>query len=319
MANNPNVNKVEYAGRVLMDLTGDTATAADVAQGKTFHDATGALVVGTATGGGALKILATAPTGSTVTARKDGSTYNGVEDARNPGSYTVSVPEYGTYTVTAAYNGSTKTKNVTVTEESTSFDFVVPSGYTELEYIESTGTQYINTEIIAQPTTGCEGKFALTQLTPPQTNAQVIIGSWYPTPFSLMGSYSGKFFSQFSDNASTILFGPSHDINDHVFSSNINGNASFTINGSTYGQSTYFGQMQNGALWLFSRNYNGSTNASAAAKIYYMRIYNNDTLVRNFIPAKRDSDDVIGMYDNVSNQFFTNAGAGTFIAGPEVT
>lgn len=52
MANNANVNKVEYAGTVLIDLTEDTATAADVAEGKTFHDASGALVVGTATGGG---------------------------------------------------------------------------------------------------------------------------------------------------------------------------------------------------------------------------------------------------------------------------
>lgn len=42
MANNPYVNKVQYGNTVLIDLTGDTATAADVVSGKTFHDATGA-------------------------------------------------------------------------------------------------------------------------------------------------------------------------------------------------------------------------------------------------------------------------------------
>lgn len=54
MANNPYVNKVEYGGRTLIDLTNDTATAADVAEGKTFHDKSGALVIGAAAGGGVI-------------------------------------------------------------------------------------------------------------------------------------------------------------------------------------------------------------------------------------------------------------------------
>lgn len=42
MAENPYVNKVEYVGQTLMDLTGDTATPSDVLNGKTFHDRSGA-------------------------------------------------------------------------------------------------------------------------------------------------------------------------------------------------------------------------------------------------------------------------------------
>ena len=48
---NEYVNKVTYGDEVLLDLTGDTATAADVAVGKTFHLATGAPATGTASGG----------------------------------------------------------------------------------------------------------------------------------------------------------------------------------------------------------------------------------------------------------------------------
>lgn len=48
MADNPYVNKVEYGGQTLVDLTGDTATAADVVQGKTFHLASGAQATGEA-------------------------------------------------------------------------------------------------------------------------------------------------------------------------------------------------------------------------------------------------------------------------------
>lgn len=48
---NENVNHVVINGVTKLDLRADTATAADVAQGKTFHLATGELTVGTAEGG----------------------------------------------------------------------------------------------------------------------------------------------------------------------------------------------------------------------------------------------------------------------------
>lgn len=48
---NPYVNKFVFGGETVVDLTGDTATAADVAQGKTFHLASGEQAVGTASGG----------------------------------------------------------------------------------------------------------------------------------------------------------------------------------------------------------------------------------------------------------------------------
>ena len=52
MPNNTTVNKVIINGITRLDLTGDTATPSDVAQGKTFHDAAGILQTGTASGGG---------------------------------------------------------------------------------------------------------------------------------------------------------------------------------------------------------------------------------------------------------------------------
>lgn len=48
MANNPYVNKVVYGNSTLIDLSQDTATQADVAQGKYFHLPTGERVQGTA-------------------------------------------------------------------------------------------------------------------------------------------------------------------------------------------------------------------------------------------------------------------------------
>lgn len=54
---NQYVNKLILGNETLFDISGDTATAADVAQGKTFHLASGAPAVGTASGGGGTPIV----------------------------------------------------------------------------------------------------------------------------------------------------------------------------------------------------------------------------------------------------------------------
>lgn len=43
------INKVVYGGNVLIDLTGDTVTADQLAKGATAHDKSGAVVTGTST------------------------------------------------------------------------------------------------------------------------------------------------------------------------------------------------------------------------------------------------------------------------------
>lgn len=64
MASNPYVNKVEYGGSTVMDITDTTATASDVASGKVFYAASGARSVGTASSGGGLTIDDIYPVGS---------------------------------------------------------------------------------------------------------------------------------------------------------------------------------------------------------------------------------------------------------------
>ena len=50
----------------------------------------------------------------------------------------------------------------------------------------------------------------------------------------------------------------------------------------------------------------------------YFRITDNGVLVFNGIPARRNSDGVLGLYDMVGHQFLTNIGTRTFVAGPDV-
>jgi len=62
----------------------------------------------------------------------------------------------------------------------------------------------------------------------------------------------------------------------------------------------------------------GGGSASFKGKIYNAWIKENGTLVANYIPAKNSSN-VVGMYDLVSGQFYTNAGTGDFTAGDPVS
>ena len=47
-------------------------------------------------------------------------------------------------------------------------------------------------------------------------------------------------------------------------------------------------------------------------RIHYFKLYVNNTLVFDMVPARRNTDDVLGMYDIVTGQFFTNVGTGSF-------
>ena len=53
----------------------------------------------------------------------------------------------------------------------------------------------------------------------------------------------------------------------------------------------------------------------AYAKIYYCRIYVNGALAHELLPCIRDIDSVIGMYDTVAREFLTNGGTGSFTGG----
>lgn len=59
------------------------------------------------------------------------------------------------------------------------------------------------------------------------------------------------------------------------------------------------------------------TGSSTCAKgrIYYLKIYNSGTLIRNLLPCKNKSG-AIGMYDTIEKKFYNNNGTGMFVAGP---
>lgn len=189
---------------------------------------------------------------------------------------------------------------------------LLPAGYTPLTYIESTGTQYINTEIIpANKIISTEAKF---QLTSEGTAAPTLIGSGVTDGTDncrLFGIYQSKWRIKLSGTN----WQSSNNIDTHIHIIRINfSNGSFLDNNKILNNQVTISLTNNKPLYIFDDNNGGGT--EFCGKVYYLTLYNNNNLIGDYRPARRDSDGVLGMYDLVSRTFKTNSGSGTFIAGP---
>lgn len=62
----------------------------------------------------------------------------------------------------------------------------------------------------------------------------------------------------------------------------------------------------------------GSNLASSrmSAMLYSCQIYDNDVMVRDYVPV-RSQDNEVGLFDQTNSVFYPNAGTGVFTAGPE--
>ena len=73
-------------------------------------------------------------------------------------------------------------------------------------------------------------------------------------------------------------------------------------------------------VYLFHGASNSNTYVTRyiSARIYRATFYLNGETVYDFIPCYRKSDQKPGMYDLISGEFYTNAGSGEFICGSDV-
>ena len=181
----------------------------------------------------------------------------------------------------------------------------LPAGYTELEYIESTGTQWIDTGIN-------QARFVHDIAFTTKNNKNLMGNS------ASAGWYWGQERSSNDDGyelASKHIYTNSRERRIVEYNNINQHNITLTANGRTVSHDTDTIIYTNYVLF---RIYDSNTYYTNS-KLYKFQAYNaNDVLVRDMIPAKNASG-VVGMYDMVSDQFFTNQGTGDFVAGPTVT
>ena len=167
---------------------------------------------------------------------------------------------------------------------------ILPDGYTQLDYIQSDGNQYIDTGVLGSDINKVivDFQFTSSQSTTEQEVAACIADGgklqigWYSNSFITTG---GASYSQTSYSARTI------------------------------GTASPIGSPSN-SLYLFAQHEGNSAKWKVKAKIYSCTISSASGFVRNFIPCK-DSSGTVGLYDIVGNQFYQNNGSGSFTSGPE--
>ena len=187
----------------------------------------------------------------------------------------------------------------------------LPDGYTELTYIQSSGTQYIDTGFKPNQDTRVVGDMQFLNNTSGNPASLFGYRKAQSTQRYEFFQYNSLLYSPYNTSAGSTISMTTNKIS-------IDKNKGTTlVNGSALSTITYANFQCSGNLYLFALNNNGSVaNVNGNKRIYSCQIYDNGTLTRNFVPCKNPSG-VVGMYDMVNNVFYQNSGTGTFTAGDE--
>jgi len=172
------------------------------------------------------------------------------------------------------------------------------SPHTELSYLQSSGTQYINTGILGQ--SGLKVEISCGGFTNFLFGSRVAFqnGAYY-IYMSRFDYYTTAYNITWDNNISHL----------YVIDNNL-----FYVDGAlkATGSTTQFNNSLNN--YLFGCSTNGAF-SSGSAKIYYCKIWNaSGVLVRNLIPVIK-TDGTYCMYDKTNSIYYPNVGTGVFIGG----
>ena len=195
----------------------------------------------------------------------------------------------------------------------------LPSAYQEVEYIESSWTQYIDTWWT------------------PSSNYCKVVMDW--TVYSWNNSWSVFFwmtnwssaYSLHTDH-STRQLNVGSVLNSRTWISFVsgtdwtftfeanNGSISVDIAGSTYtGTYSWSVSQSTRPFYIFAFDENWSTTWKAKMRVNSFKIYSDaNTVERDLVPCYRIADSVIGLYDLVNDVFYTNSWSWTFTKWSDV-
>lgn len=195
---------------------------------------------------------------------------------------------------------------------------VLPEGYTRVAYVESTGAQYIDTEIV--PTENTRTDIGYEYLAN-QIDMQAMIAGkriegddsqasrYYPV--SLNGSPTQERYVLGGTSASRSYGALArHEVifNDEAHRLFVDGALISTLSTNTFMTSEL-------SMWLFAANSGTEWHWYSRARIYHCEIYTNGVPARAFVPCIDNATQAAGFYDTVEGRFFGNKGNGKLVAG----
>ena len=194
--------------------------------------------------------------------------------------------------------------------------------YTELEYIESTGTQWIDTKLKLPLSIEIKAKYNNFNSSYVSHKLPTLLGCQNASePFN-------STFIRFESNMSAKSFG------NYVYRSNVqdlnihqyklicfSGNSKFFLDGVLKGTSNLQASDNQHNLYLFATDNGGTSFQHMYGRIYYVKMYSDaecNTMICDYIPVL-DSNNKPALYDKIEGKFYYNQGTGEdFIAGPDV-
>lgn len=202
----------------------------------------------------------------------------------------------------------------------------LPKEYQEVEYIESTGTQYIDTGVSPYKTKS-EIKFQYTGLED-ISNSNYIMASWtdnnnryYPIAYTGTITSTSKTMNCFRTGNKSNVYTDLGEYNSNIHTIIYNDeNNKVYWDGEEKTTVSDLDTSSTNSIYIFAMHGSSGVQENASARIMSVKIIDKatDTQIRNFVPCYRKSDNEVGLYDLVNNQFYTNAGTGIFLIGSEV-
>ncbi len=194
---------------------------------------------------------------------------------------------------------------------------LLPKEYQQVEYIESTGTQYINTGVNA--TLEDMEIFIKFKNSIIDNTFKNLFG--IATPIGRYGClffYNGKIYAannyNNTNNIGAIIY-EKNKISECILSLN-DGIGTLNVDGASV-TASYVTTNLGLPYQIFNTQQSVTTNM-CKVKLYRCIISKNNVIVRDFIPCYRKSDNVVGLYDIVNDTFYTNIGTGEFLKGGDV-
>lgn len=191
----------------------------------------------------------------------------------------------------------------------------LPVGYKKLSYIESTGTQYINTGFaIPDLTNEYEVEYKITISGGTGQGASSNNWGYMGQNGGLMLTLTGNHGVGAGSEGVPWVADHIYEISHHRGS---DASRSVTVDGTVFqfgNQATAYADREFG---IFSLSPFTTTFNRIYGKLYEFQAYKNGELVVSLIPCKRMSDNAIGVYDIVNDTFIGNPGTGAFIAGAD--
>lgn len=189
--------------------------------------------------------------------------------------------------------------------------------YKEVNYLESTGTEYIDTGMVLTQNSSIEIEFEPIQSTNSSVFGSRTNGSTNNIGIGLQPGGSGLYVD--FNNSSYSKYRASYAINiGEKYKVSLNKNKrEISLNGTVVKtndvENTDEITTQTTAC-IFKQCGSPSDPGKFIGKIYYVKIWENDILQRHFVPVV-DSNDVACLYDLIEQKFYYNVGTGDFLYG----